>query len=176
MKQEKRKIFSNEDNFDIIKLYIVKSRLWRDKRVVISRKWVISNEMDTGSRGPRARSASGLITHASWRIINISRLVHAKTRWSCQVKRETSRPWEGTAERGSHFHLLSIRSRSLRDRESNSNRTRDRWIDRWLAFPRNLAPTLAEACLVQCLGATTFEYRFPYAPLQSRENRSLVRI
>lgn len=72
MKQEKRKIFSNEDNFDIIKLYIVKSRLWRDKRVVISRKWVISNEMDTGSRSPRARSASGLITHASWRIINIS--------------------------------------------------------------------------------------------------------
>lgn len=70
-------------------------------------KWIRGQ----GGEGPRARSASGLITHASWWIINISssrRLVgHAK--WNEREReRETSRPWEGTAERGSHFHLLSI--------------------------------------------------------------------
>lgn len=136
------------------------------------RKWVISNETDTWaeSRGPRARSASGLITHASWRIINISssprRGLVGRAKWN-------ERDIALVRRHGRTRLAFSSALYSALDPFAIVNRTRiGRVIDRWLAFPRNLAPTLAEACLVQCLGATTFEYRFPYAPLQSRENRS----
>lgn len=135
-------------------------------------KWIRGQ----GGEGPRARSASGLITHASWWIINISssRRLVGRAKWN-----ERERERDVTAVRRHGRTRLAFSSALYTDPFAIVNRTRidGRVIDRWLAFPRNLAPTLAEACLVQRLGATTFEYRFPYLR-RSDQGRivSLVRI
>lgn len=129
-------------------------------------KWIRGQ----GGEGPRARSASGLITHASWWIINISssRRLVGRAKWN-ERERERRHGREKARPNEARIFICSL-YRSLRDRESNSNRwTRDRSL---IGVSAKLGPNSRGGVPRPTLGSNDFRIPFSLsAPLRSRENR-----